>query len=55
MKFVHRFSRSVICEMMVSDEPPAKGKNHIQELKWTGRSPSISPNIVMGSVNRRDA
>jgi hypothetical protein len=37
MKFVHRFSRSASCEMMVSDEAPSKGKNHIQELKWNGQ------------------
>src|SRR5260221_12735985 len=37
MKFVYRFSCSVIREMMVSDEPPPKGTNHIHELKWSGQ------------------
>lgn len=37
MKFVYRFSHSVICKMTVSDEPPSKDESHIQELKWLGR------------------
>ena len=37
MEFVHRFSRSASCEMTVGVEPPSKGKNHIQKLKWIGQ------------------
>jgi hypothetical protein len=57
MKFVHRFSRSLSCEMMVSDEPPSKGDRHIQELKWTGRPKpkQIAQYRRWGSVNDRDA
>jgi hypothetical protein len=36
MRFVHRFSRSVICKMTVSDEPPSKGESPIQEMEWPG-------------------
>ena len=35
MKFVHRFSRSLICEMVIGDEPPSKGKSHMHDLKWS--------------------
>lgn len=37
MKFVHVFSRSVRCELTVSDEPPEKGKTHIREIFWAGQ------------------
>ena len=37
MKFVHRFSPSVLCEMTVTDEPPANGTPHILECKWSVR------------------
>jgi hypothetical protein len=37
MTFIHRFSRSVQCEMRVSDQPPATGTSHVQAIEWVGR------------------
>jgi hypothetical protein len=37
MKFIHRFSRSLSCEMTVADEPPLGGEFHIRNVAWTGR------------------
>jgi hypothetical protein len=37
VRFIHKFSRSLSCKMLVSDTPPKKGQPHIQEVEWTGR------------------
>jgi hypothetical protein len=37
MKFIHKFNRSLSCEVLVSDTPPEKGQSHIQSIEWTGR------------------
>ena len=37
MKFIHRFSRSLSCEMTVADEPPPGGSLHVRDVEWTGR------------------
>ena len=37
MKFVHKCSRSLSCEMVVCDEPPEKGQSHIQSVEWIGQ------------------
>lgn len=29
--FVHRFSSTVSCQVIVSDDPPARGQHHIQD------------------------
>src|SRR5262245_51985813 len=36
MKFIHRFSHSLSCEMTVTDEPPAAGQSHVQSIEWIG-------------------
>jgi hypothetical protein len=37
LTFVHRFSRTVQCEMKVRDEPPGPRKMLSCEHQWTGR------------------
>jgi hypothetical protein len=37
VRFIHRFNRSLCCEMLVSDTPPEKGRPHIQAIEWSGR------------------
>ena len=37
LTFVHRFSRSVQCEMKVRDEPPGPRKTLSCERQWIGR------------------
>jgi hypothetical protein len=37
MKYIHRFSRSVQCEVEVRDEAPPKGERHIINVEWTGQ------------------
>jgi hypothetical protein len=37
LTFVHRFSRSVTCEMTVRDEPPESGMALSCEHQWSGR------------------
>jgi hypothetical protein len=37
LKFVHRFSRSLVCEMTVEDKPPGAGTSLSLNHEWTGR------------------
>jgi hypothetical protein len=37
MKFIHRFSRSLSCEMTVRDEAPAPGQSHVKSIEWIGQ------------------
>lgn len=37
MKFIHKFNRSLCCEMQVADTPPEKGHSHIRSVQWTGQ------------------
>jgi hypothetical protein len=37
LTFIHRFSRSLQCELRVKNEPPAKGTCAQLSLEWTGR------------------
>jgi hypothetical protein len=37
MKYIHRFSRTVQCEVEFADSPPPKGKTHIINMQWTGQ------------------
>jgi hypothetical protein len=39
LRFVHRFSRSVSCEMRVTDQPPASGETFQAACQWTGPGP----------------
>jgi hypothetical protein len=37
MKYVHRFTRSLSCEVEVADQPPPQGTNHILAIVWDGQ------------------
>jgi hypothetical protein len=37
LKFIHRFSRSVICEMRVEDQAPQPGQMLRHTCEWSGR------------------
>jgi len=37
VKFVHGFSRSLSCEVVVCDEPPDKGQSLVQSVEWIGQ------------------
>jgi hypothetical protein len=37
VKFVHKFSRSLSCQVVVCDEPPEKGQTHVQSVEWIGQ------------------
>jgi len=37
LRFVHRFSGGVSCEMMTADVPPAPGSQFVWNFEWTGR------------------
>ena len=37
LRFIHRFSRSVQCELRVPDVPPADGQILQLDSTWTGR------------------
>jgi hypothetical protein len=45
MKFIHRFTRSIICEVRVDDDPPAKGKTHTLNFVWS-RFPKPTPRFA---------
>jgi hypothetical protein len=45
MIFIHRFSRSLSCTMIVTDDPPLNGENFVQNIEWTER-PQYSPRRV---------
>ena len=36
MTFKCDFGKGVTCEMVVADEPPAKGTSHVQRIEWAG-------------------
>jgi hypothetical protein len=37
VRFVHRFNSRLSVELMVCDQPPVAGENHIQEIRWSAR------------------
>jgi hypothetical protein len=37
VKFIHRFSPSVLCELETTEEMPAKGESHVLNVIWSGR------------------
>jgi hypothetical protein len=37
LRFVHRFSRSVQCELCVPDHAPPPGSRNVMSVEWTGR------------------
>ena len=37
LTFIHRFSRSVICELRVPDQAPPAGSRNVWSFEWTGR------------------
>ena len=37
MKFIHHFSHSLSCEMIVADAPPPRGEAHIRDVQWAGK------------------
>ena len=36
MRFIHKFSCSLQCEVQVTDSPPPTGSRHIINCQWTG-------------------
>jgi hypothetical protein len=58
MRYVHRFSRTVSCEIEVTEDPPAKGASHVLSVEWTGnRKKSHIPEYMrwMHLVNQKCA